>query len=69
MQTTHYGGKSRDYRFGWNITNPAGDAEWTTWSTTRSAPPHALDAGTEEFWLQARDHLGLRTTGRIAFLK
>lgn len=69
MQTLHYGGKGRDYRYGWDITNPADDGQWTSWAVVRSAPPHALGTSGGTFWLQARDHLGLRTEARIVFQK
>ena len=69
MDTAHYGGRSRDYRYGWNITNPSDDGQWSPWATTRIAPPHELAVGGERFYLQARDHLGLVTLARLEFQK
>jgi hypothetical protein len=67
MQTSHYGGRWRDYRYGWNVTNENDDQQWTAWSAVRVAVPHRLAAGGEVFKVQARDNIGQITTGSIAF--
>ena len=69
MDTAHYGAESKDYRYGWNILDVDDDAEWTPWTTLHTAPPHALAAGPNTFFLQARDDIGLVTTARLQFLK
>lgn len=69
MATAHYGGISRDYRYGWNVTDPSDDRQWSPWGEVRAAPPHELAAGGDSFYLQARDHLGLVTLARLEFLK
>lgn len=55
---THYGGQARDARYGWNLTDVLDDAQWTAWSSaSRSAPKRRL-AGSDVFFLQARDDTG-----------
>lgn len=67
MQTNHYGGRTRDYRYGWNIVDVNDDQQWTAWSAVRVASPHILDAGGDVFKVQARDNIGQITTGTISF--
>ena len=69
METRHYGGTSRDYRYGWDITNPSDDQQWTPWSVLRVSPPHPLTMTVSRFFLQARDHIGQVTTARLIFTK
>ena len=69
MDTVHYGGKSRDYRYGWNITNPGDDGQWSAWGTVRTAPAREIQAGGDRFFLQARDDLGFVTLARLEFQK
>ncbi len=69
METRHYGGTSRDYRYGWDITNPNDDRQWSPWTVLRAAPPRPLTATVSRFFLQARDHIGQITTARVTFAK
>jgi hypothetical protein len=66
---SHYGAQGRECRYGWNITNPNDEQQWTAWSTTRIAPPRRLDVGTNRFFIQCRDDLvpPQLTTGQIQF--
>jgi hypothetical protein len=70
VQARQYGGNSRDCRYGWNITNPSDDGQWTAWSATgRTSAPHAFTAGVEEFCVQCRDQLRQVRTGCIVFVR
>jgi len=69
METRHYGGTSRDYRYGWEITNPSDDQQWSPWSVLHVAPPHPLTMTESHFFLQARDHIGQITTAHLIFTK
>lgn len=64
----HYGARAGESRYGWNIVDQNSDAEWTPWSTSRSAPPHAL-VNSDRFYIQCRDQLDQVTTGLIEFLR
>lgn len=56
-EARHYGAAGTDTRYGWDIVAPEQDLEWTTWSTIRSAPRRAVDAG-HDLFLQGRDDVG-----------
>jgi len=62
---SHYGANPRESRYGWNITNQNDDLQWSGWSTVRAAPPRAIAAGGERFYLQGRDSIGQITTAII----
>ncbi len=70
MTTGHYGAQSKDYRYGWNITNINNDGEWSPWTTLHAAPPRRLSTtDLDVFYLQARDTIHLVTTARLEFQK
>ena len=70
MTTGHYGAQSKDYRYGWNITNIGDDRQWSPWTTLHAAPPRQLPAtGMDVFFLQARDTINLVTTARLEVQK
>jgi hypothetical protein len=68
MQTQHYGANGRDYRFGWDLSAPDQDDEWSSWSTARTAAPFALGGAARVFYVEARDHIGLVTRAVIHFV-
>ncbi|MFQ5600237.1 MAG: hypothetical protein ACE5G2_06755 [Candidatus Krumholzibacteriia bacterium] len=65
-----YGGEVEAFRYGWNLRNPADDAEWDEdWSPNAgSAPARFLEAGTQRFFVQARDIAGEVTSVELAIL-
>ena len=65
---SHYGARTGETRYGWDILNVEDDEEWTAWSSSvRFAGPRFVGGSGGEFFVQARDELGQLTTGRIDF--
>ena len=58
---SHYGGTITRSRYGWDIRNPDNDQEWSSWSSSGTAPPQSFETGTHRFFLQAEDETGSRT--------
>jgi hypothetical protein len=67
MTTAHYGARSGDYRWAWNIVDPGNDNLWSPWSDAAEAPPRDLTTTSEEFRVQARDDVGVVTTAIVRF--
>lgn len=67
MEASHYGARPGDYRYGWNITDPGNDTNWSAWGGVRMAPQRNLIEPVEELQIQARDHIGQVTTAILRF--
>ena len=60
---TAYGGSIQDYRFGWDIQDPADDDEWDQWcATCLETDPRNFSSGTHTLRIEARDNNGSVTT-------
>lgn len=55
-----------EFRYGWDIADPADPLQWMIdWTTTYTAPPLHFYFGTHTFMIEARDNLGAVTRGTI----
>jgi len=55
------------YRYGWDITDPGDDNQWSAWSDVLGTPPREFTAGVHNFMVEAKDNAGETTRGTIVF--
>ncbi len=55
------------YRYGWDISDPDDDNEWSEWGDVLNAPPREFHAGVHSFRVEAKDETGNVTRGTIFF--
>ncbi|UCE02318.1 MAG: hypothetical protein JSW67_13905 [Candidatus Latescibacterota bacterium] len=70
MTVAHYGARTGDWRWAWNIGDPfdpGNENLWSTWSDATEAPPRDLTTTSEKFLVQARDDVGVITTAIVLF--
>ncbi len=62
-----YGGELTGYRFGWDIVDIDDPQEWAVGFSLEhtSAPPRSFSSGVHTFFVEAMDHMGKISLGRI----
>lgn len=63
-----YGSEIAGFRFGWDIQDPANDAEWSAWSLATTSTEAAYPDGEHRLRVQCEDLSGNRSEAQLDFL-